>query len=196
MDGPAPKMTSTTGITPRSRRHRPAKLALGPGSVLALRETRAFTLLELIIVMAILCVLLALAAPSLSSSMRGHNLEQAGAQLLAVTEYGRNEAISQGIPMNVWVNPANGQYGVTAKPGYPAAPGRDKQYRLEPDLHFDAATSGMPSGNQLNAAEFEPDGTLDPSSVQTIRIVATSRSGVSVTETRDGYGYELQKETR
>jgi prepilin-type N-terminal cleavage/methylation domain-containing protein len=161
-----------------------------------LARVQAFTLIELIIVMAVLTVLLALAAPSLSSSLRGHHLEQAGAQLLALTEYGRDEAISQGVPMDVWLNPENGQYGVTAKAGYPGDPARDKQYTLDGEMHFDAATSGVPAGHSLNVAEFEPDGTLDPSSNAVMRIVDRSQAGVSITETTDGYGYELQKETR
>jgi Tfp pilus assembly protein FimT len=150
--------------------------------------------MELIIVMAILTVLLALAAPSLSSSLRAHNLEQAGAQLLALTEYGRDEAISQSVPMDVWLNPANGQYGVNPKAGFPGDPARNKQYTLNPDLQFDG-TGSTTLGQVQNLAEFEPDGTLDPSSLPTIRIVDRSKAGVSMIETPDGYGYELQKAT-
>jgi prepilin-type N-terminal cleavage/methylation domain-containing protein len=156
----------------------------------------AFTLLELIIVMAVLTVMMAIAAPSLSSSLRAHNLEQAGAQLLALTEYGRDEAISQGIPMDVWLNPANGQYGVNAKAGFPGDATRDKRYTLATDLHFDTTAAAVPSGHQLNAAEFEPDGTLDPSSNAVMRIVDRTGAGVSVTQTADGFGYEVRKETR
>jgi type II secretory pathway pseudopilin PulG len=151
-------------------------------------------LLELIVVMVILAIMLALVAPSLSSSLRAHHLEEAGVQLLAVTEYGRDQAISQGVPVDVWVNPANGQYGAYPKPGFPGDPGRSKQYTLEPDLHFDA--TGSIGGQVLIAAEFEPDGTLDPSATPKLRIVDRWNGSVSVTETADGYGYEVQKEVR
>jgi prepilin-type N-terminal cleavage/methylation domain-containing protein len=193
-------MTSTTGITPSIR------------SRASQRAWLAFTLLELIIVMAVLTVLLALAAPSLSSSLRGHNLEQAGAQVLAITEYGRDEAISQGVPMDVWINPANGQFGVAAKAGFPGDAARLKQYTLQPGMRFDAAASPgaagvatassgnttappVATGQGLNVAEFQADGTLDPSSNPTIRILGRANSAVAITETSDGYGYELQKET-
>jgi type II secretory pathway pseudopilin PulG len=162
--------------------------------------------------MVVLAVLLALVAPSLTSSFRGRNLEQAGAQVLAVTEYGRDEAISQGVPMDVWINPANGQFGIAAKAGFPSDPARLKQYTLQPDLRFDAAASpggagtGSPTsggvtappvanGQGLTVAEFQADGTLDPSSNPAIRILGNAHNAVAVTETSDGFGYEVGKET-
>ena len=181
MAAPAPMMISTTGIPARSRRP---------------PEAPAFTLIELVVVMAVLTVLLALAAPSLTSSFRGHDLDQAGTQLLALTEYARDEAISQGVPMDVWIDAGTGRYGVDVKTGYPGDSTRAKQYTLGPDLHFDSTASAAPAGNLLNAAEFAPDGSLDPSSIATVRIVDRSKSGISVTETSDGYGYALQKEGR
>ncbi len=157
-------------------------------------EVRAFTLLELITVMAVLSVLLALVAPALSSSFRARDLAAAGAQLLALTEYARDEAISQGVPMDVWVNPVNGQYGVMPKPGYPGDAARNKQYSLSAELHFDAANAAAPSSQSHSAAEFAPDGSLDPSSASILRIVNLKKAAIAVTETRDGYGYELGKE--
>ncbi len=146
--------------------------------------------------MAVLTILLGLAAPSLSSSFRAHHLAQAGAQVLAVTEYGRDEAVSQGVPMVIWLNAATGEYGVNAKPGFPGDATRDKRYSLGSELHFDSAASAAPSGDQLNAAEFSPDGTLTPASISAVRIVDDNKASVAVTQTPDGYGYELGKETR
>jgi prepilin-type N-terminal cleavage/methylation domain-containing protein len=176
------------------------------------RDYQAFTLIELIIVMVVLAVLLALVAPSLTSSFRGRNLEQAGAQVLAVTEYGRDEAISQGVPVDVWINPANGQFGIAVKAGFPGDPARLKHYALQPELRFDAAASPggagtatasnggiatppVATGQGVTVAEFQADGTLDSSSNPTIRILGNAHSAVALTETSDGYGYELQKET-
>lgn len=172
-------MISTTGIPPKSSGRLPA-----------------FTLLELIIVMVVLSVLLALAIPTLSSSMRGHQLEQAGAQLLALTEYARDEAVSQGVPMVVSVNAANGTYRADTKAGYPGDASRAKAYQLGSDLHFDAAAAtGSGGGDTVAAAEFAPDGTLAATSVPTLRIIDRWNAAVTVAQTTDGYGYELQKET-
>ena len=154
-------------------------------------------MIELIIVLVVLSVLLALVAPSLSTSFRARDLDAAGAQLLALTEYGRDEAISQSVPMDVWLNPQNGQYGVGPKTGFPGDTSRNKQYTLEPELHFDN-TGTAPAGgtHSLTVAEFQADGTLDPSSNVSMHIVNRSRAGIFVTQTADGYGYELRKETR
>ena len=59
----------------------------------------AFTLVELLLIMALLVVVLAVAAPMLSSSMRGHGLNGEAVRFVALTEFARSEAISQGVPM-------------------------------------------------------------------------------------------------
>ena len=167
-----------------------------PGERLLPRRARAFTLIELLIVLVVLSVLLALVAPSLSKSFRARVLDQAAVQLLALIQYGRDEAISQGVPMDVWLNPQNGQYGVAPKTGYPGEATRNKQYRLDPELHFDNTLSASSTGHSLTVAEFAPDGTLEASSNPSLRIADRSSASIVVTETPDGYGYQIQKETR
>ena len=54
------------------------------------RQPSAFTLVELIIVMALLAVVVAVAAPTLGRSMRERNLADEMARLLSATEYARN----------------------------------------------------------------------------------------------------------
>jgi prepilin-type N-terminal cleavage/methylation domain-containing protein len=65
--------------------HRPAR-----------RVRRAFTLLELILVMLILSVLFAMVAPSLSGFGAGREAEYAGAQLMTLSHWAREQAIAEG----------------------------------------------------------------------------------------------------
>ncbi len=56
-----------------------------------------FTLLELILVMVILSTVLAMAAPSLRGFFGSRKTHDEAAQLLALTQYARSQAISEGI---------------------------------------------------------------------------------------------------
>lgn len=156
-----------------------------------------FTLIELVIVMALLATFMAVVAPRLSGSLRQRNIDGEAARLVALTEYSRDEAASLGIPVVVWVDPVSRRFGVDAKTGYPADNLRRKEYALTPDVNFDNVNNAAGQGGRgINAAEFEPDGTLAPSSLNTVRLVDRFKSSVSVVQTADHDGYEIVKETR
>lgn len=157
------------------------------------RSSQAFTLIELILVMALLATLLAIAAPSLSRSFKGRNLDQEATQLLAATEYARDEAVSQGVPMSVWIDPETGDFGVQARDGYEGDALRERSWTLNPDLHFEAVKATADKSGRTVAVQFEPDGTLDPESLDAIRVIASSEESISLTQTDDGWGYEIVK---
>ena len=60
-------------------------------------DRKGFTLLELILVMVILSTVLAMAAPSLRGFFGSRKTHDEAAQLLALTQYARSQAISEGI---------------------------------------------------------------------------------------------------
>ena len=55
-----------------------------------------FTLLELILVMVILSTVLAMAAPSLRGFFASRQIQDAAAQILALTQFARSQAVSEG----------------------------------------------------------------------------------------------------
>ncbi len=173
-----------------------------------MKTRAAFTLIELVLVMALLVTLAAIAVPSLSRSMRGHNLDQEAERLLALTGYARDEAVSQGIPMIVWIDADGGRCGVDAKPGFQPAGSenaRAREYTLGDDVHLDPVGPGMVSTTQstnptqpaggthggVTVAEFAPDGTLDPGSLAGVRIVNRANEALNLTQTSDAYSYEI-----
>lgn len=183
----------------RSGKAENAFRAVSPFRPSAFRLSAAFTLVELVLVMALLVTLLALAVPSLSRSLRQHNLEQEAARLLALTEYGRDEAASQGVPVMVWVDPDHGRFGMEVKKGFDADTVRAKEFVLiGADMRFDppeGAVASPVAGHGFNVAEFAPDGTLDPASVAALRITdASHHAAISLTQTADGYGYQINQE--
>ena len=164
--------------------------------------------------MALLVTLAAVAVPSLSRSMRGHGLDQEAQRLLALTEYARDEAASQGVPMTVWIDADGGRCGIDAKPGFQAAGtdnARAREFALGEDVRFDPVGQGMvstassPAATQGNhaptathggvtVAEFAPDGTLDPGSVAGVRIVNRAGDALNLTRTADAYGYAITRD--
>src|SRR5919112_30043 len=78
----------------------------------------AFTLIELILVMAMLVIAIAVTFPSLQAFFRGRALESEGRRLLTLTRYAQSRAVSEGIPMTLWIDGHEGAYGLEAQNGY------------------------------------------------------------------------------
>lgn len=66
---------------------------------------KAFTLLELILVMIILCTVLAMAAPSLRGFFTSHQLNDMCEQVLVMTRYAKSQAVFEGINYRVNFDP-------------------------------------------------------------------------------------------
>ena len=103
-------MTSTIGPSNSARRPT-ADVARTHASV------RAFTLLELILVMVIICSVLGLAAPSLQGFFAGRQTANSAAQILAMTQLARSLAVSEGRSYRLNFDTDDGEYWLTAQVG-------------------------------------------------------------------------------
>jgi type II secretion system protein H len=154
---------------------------------------RGFTLIEFILVMALLATLMALAAPSLARSMRQRTLDQEAIRFLALTEHARNEAVSRGVPMVIWIEPATGRFGLESKPGHLFLEPRKLEYSLGPDIRFELeGRAGV--GRNAATIEFGADGWLVWDSLDWVRLVDQRDSGLLVARGTNGWGYEILKE--
>src|ERR1051325_11002931 len=79
---------------------------------------RAFTLIELILVMAMLLIVLAVSFPSLKGFFRGRDLDSEARRFLSLTRYGQSRAVSEGVPMVLWIDAQQKTYGLRAQTGY------------------------------------------------------------------------------
>jgi len=156
---------------------------------------RGFTLVELIIVMALLAVIAAISMPSLGRSMRERNLKDEAARFLAVTEYARNEAASQGVPMTVWIDPATQRFGVEAKTGYEGEESRAKHFALNPDVRFELERTATRNG-LIDVAEFSPEGAPAAASIDAVKMADRFGGTLTLSRTADGWSYEILKEPR
>src|SRR5438067_6050559 len=79
--------------------------------------TGGFTLIELITVMVIICIVLAMAAPSLQGWSRGSKLRDAGDQFLAVARYAQAQSVSEARIYRLQVDAKAGRYWLLAQDG-------------------------------------------------------------------------------
>lgn len=148
-----------------------------------LEGSRAFTLIELILVMALLLIVLSLSAPALSGFFRGRTLDSEANRFLSLTRYGQSRAISEGVPMLLWVDKESREYGLREEGSYSAAGSRSSDakesvFQLAPDLEMElefvggvSGASGLSGGlgtvgsgtGTGRAMEFQSAGTTLPS---------------------------------
>lgn len=148
----------------------------------------AFTLVELLLVMAILVVMMALVAPALSHTLRGQKLKEEATRFVALTEYARSEAVSQGVSMSVWVDAKTGKFGLDPKNAYYGST-THKEYTLDPAVHFDSVTGqSVPGGS---AIEYTPGGVCTTASASSIRMTDRDGATLSITKDPSGWGYAV-----
>src|SRR4051812_47261095 len=107
------------------------------------RSNAAFTLIELILVMAILVIALATTFPMLQGFFRGRTLESEGRRFLTLTRYGQSRAVSEGIPMTLWINAKQRTYGLEAQTGYLDNDNKAVEYDLDSKLDIEVMASSI-----------------------------------------------------
>ena len=145
--------------------------------------------------MALLAMLLAFAAPSLSRSIRDRHLKQEATRFVALTEYARGEAVSQGVPMIVWIDSEAGRFGAQPKSAYDGDVTRDREFRLGSEVRLEVAKTALVGGDLTTVIEFAPDGTPETASAESVRLVDRFDAVVTIARTTDRWGYEILKET-
>lgn len=128
-----------------------------------MRNKRGFTFVELILVMLLLTVLAAAAAPMLSRSFRGRLVDQEAQRLAATLQHGRQEATTFGVPVEVWVDVDRSRISLQAAPGFGTGRVRPMEYQLHEEIAI-RGTDGAVSGRKV--IRILPDGSFDPESSQ------------------------------
>lgn len=173
-------------------------------------RSRAFTLIELILVMAILCALLAVMAPTLGAFFRGRTLDAEAKRFLALTRYGQSRAVSEGVPIVLWINAEESSYGLEIQTGYTQSDDQAKDFTLETGLQIEAslppisaATTTASMSSQQTASlllgqnnqpmiRFTPDGFIAETSPETISIRSTDGAVMTIAQSRSRLNYEIQ----
>ncbi len=168
------------------------------------RTRQAFTLVELMLVMALLVIMLGYAAPSLSHFFRGRNLDSEARRLLALTRYGQSRAVSEGMPMVLWIDPKQRSYGLKVQPGYVEQDSRAVEYTLPEDLELEVQTPARVQTNLWTLAPqqtrlslpticFLPDGFISETSPDRIILRQTrDKDVVWIGESANRLAYEIK----
>jgi|SRR4051812_43551091 prepilin-type N-terminal cleavage/methylation domain-containing protein len=180
------------------------------------RTGQAFTLIELILVMAILTIAVSLTAPALSSFFKGRTLDSEARQLLSLTREGQSRAVSEGIPVELWIDAKNGTYGLEAEPSFQPQDRKAVSFSIDPSMQLEvvrlaaAATvnaavdeegGDMPQTSstvqrsthpELPRLRFLPDGTVSDISPQAVKIIGSDGASFWLMLGRSRMAYELK----
>jgi len=169
---------------------------------------RAFTLVELILVMVMILVVVSVAASSLSKFFKGRNLDSEARRMVALTRYGQSRAVSEGVPMTLWIDSKRGIYGVNEESGYDDVDRKAVEFNLAKDLTVEfadmpsvpppvgrssAAGPYVPSRRTVPLIRFTPDGYIGDTSPQTIVLRDLKGSeALWISQTATRLNYEIE----
>ncbi len=154
-----------------------------------------FTLIELILVLALLVIITSLAAPAMSNFIRGQALDSEARRLMALIHAGQSRAVSEGLPMVLWVDEKQGAYGLQAETTGRNGDPKAENLSLDASLQIavvSAGSAGTTRFGGLPAIRFLPDGTVDENSPQTLRLMDARGHALWLIESRNRNGYEVQ----
>jgi len=159
------------------------------------RRAGAFTLIELILVMTLLVVVVSMVAPKLSGFVRGRSLDSEVRRLQALAHAGQSRAVSEGMPMVLWLDAKNGAYGMQEET--PPANGdvKAEQVSMAENLQMTVVTTGvtaLTTQHNLPVVRFLADGTIDENSPHTIGLTDAAGMSLFLVEMKNRSGYEIR----
>jgi type II secretion system protein H len=158
------------------------------------RRRGGFTLIELIFVLALLVIITSIAVPRMSGFIRGRALDSESRQLMALMHAAQSRAVSEGMPMMLWIDSAGGRYGVNAETSDKNGDVKAEQLNVDGTLKIAALSSGVGARatfQNLPAIRFLPDGTVDEGSPQTVQLADEDGFGRWLVELPNRTGYEI-----
>jgi len=185
------------------------KTMCATGQLSKRRSLRAFTLVELILVMTILCIAITEAAPRMSGFFRGRTQEAEARRLLSLTRYGQSRAVEEGIPVLLWFDIENRIYGIEQDPTYVDNDPKAEQFNVDPSLtitlmsgaklvkasssRYSARNMANPvvGGRTVPAIRFETDGSFSPASPASICVGEGESMAYWISQAQNGLNYEL-----
>jgi Tfp pilus assembly protein FimT len=158
----------------------------------------AFTLVELVLVMALLVVSVCMVAPRLSDFVRGRALDSEARRLLSLTNAGEARAVSEGMPMVLWFNGKQGTCGLEEESPLKGGDTKAEDITISDTVAITPVSTGksvMTTFNHLPAIRFLPDGTIDEDSPGTVQLVEGNNS-LWMLELPNHTGYEINDSSK
>jgi len=158
--------------------------------------SNAFTLVELILVMALLIMAAALVTPQLSKFFGARDLDSEVRRFVALTRYGQNRAVSEGVPMLLWIDTKAGKYGLQQETGYTDGDTKSEEFSLADGLHIgvENSFSKLAPGKRIGIRFSRNGNTLSAGSVASVYIQHDKDPAVWIVLYPDHLSYEAQNE--
>ena len=155
---------------------------------------RGITLLELILVLAILCILTGIIAPHMSGFAEGRRFVSEWNHLQDMVRYARSEAIARSVTVEIGFNQEEGTYGITKNnSGLKNLPVEFTTHNLPNKLAFDFPDSATREDNRI-AIRFLPDGTVDEDSPEKIELAEQGGDFIRILKQDPLLGYVVTTE--
>ena len=154
---------------------------------------RGFTLIELILVLTLLAICASLIVPSLSNFVRGRALDSEGRRLLSVTRAAQSRAVSEGMPMLLWMDAGQDAYGVQQEAASAQGDPKAMEFSVDGNVQLAVvdAASGATTLRHMPVIRFLPDGTIDEGSPKTVRLTDSTGAALWLVQARNRMDYEI-----
>lgn len=149
------------------------------------------TLIELVLVMAVLATLMAVAAPRFSRFFGGRDMLEESRRVYALLKYARSAAIERSARAEMWINPESGAYGLEIDDVSGANDAPPTEWQLRSTLKFDIDPEQEFEEENRVVVRFLPDGTIDDGAPVRFGIRNEAGEGYDIRKRVDGFGYEL-----
>ena len=166
---------------------------------------QAFTLIELIVVMAMLLIVIGISFPSLKGFFRGRTLDSEARRFLSLTRYAQSRAVSEGLPMLIWIDPQESSYGLQVQAGFVDLDRKAVAYEVDQDLAVEVSApplvsqlsqqkrTAVQSGN-LPAIRINAEGFIEDTSPETVVFRQTdygNERSLWITQSGNHLNYEV-----
>jgi type II secretion system protein H len=168
-------------------------MTLATGNPNKRRNQCAFTLVELILVMVLIVVAVSLVAPNLSGFMRGRALDSEARRMLAMANEGKARAVSEGMPVVLWLDEKNNSYGLEEETPAQKTDPDAENFTADENVAITVMnlSGSTTTFNNLPAIRFLADGTVDENSPQTVQLKSSGGDSLWLLQSADRRGYEI-----
>jgi type II secretion system protein H len=161
---------------------------------LEIKNRAAFTLIELIFVLALLVIITSIAAPTMSRFIRGRALDSEAQRMMALMHAAQSRAVSEGAPMMLWLDEKTGAYGLEAETSGQNGDPKAEELAVDSTLRLSMPSTGaavQTTFKNLPAIRFLADGTVDEGSPQTLQLTDADGYTRLLVQTKLRTGYEI-----
>lgn len=169
--------------------------------------------------MALLVIAFGVTFPALQGFFHGRVLDSEANRLLALTRYGQNRAVSEGVPLLLWVDTRSGMYGLEVVPGFVDEDPHAVEFQVDNDLELTISRDTLVGGERtlalqtpdaprtspklrsqvrtlsgLPAIRLQPDGFIGDQSPAYLKLTEGEKDARWLVQTTNRLTYELRSE--